>query len=239
MSVTTEDRRLSRAAAARLLRGEPPAGAREARLAAVLAAASARRLSNMEGREALAREHLAMAAFRDARLQPVRPPRRAGLRTTIARAVTIKVGFVAAAVLGLGGVALAATTGNLPGASHAGSSQATSPAGSPRPRPEPPASAGPGEQVPAGLWWLCQNYVGRNANQRAKALDDPAFEDLVDNAGAKDRDRVDAFCAKVLEREPDPHATTGAPTPHLTGPKPHPTTSHPGNGKPSTAPAQH
>jgi hypothetical protein len=234
MSVTTHQRRLRQAAAMRLLQGDPPANEMEARVAALLAAASAPRLSDVDGREAVAREHMAMAAFRDAPALTARSRSRTARRTTLARLVTIKAGIVVAAVLGLGGVAVAATTGNLPGVTHSGATQSSNAPGSVRPRPAQPASMAPGTKVPPGLWWLCNNYIGRNAEQRGKALGDPAFKDLVNNAG-NDRDRVDAYCTKMLQHGPDGMADAHPTHPGVDA-RPHP--SHPAVGKPSMQPGK-
>ncbi|MFI6446387.1 hypothetical protein [Kitasatospora sp. NPDC050543] len=103
-------------------------------LARLLAAAAAPAAEDGE----LPGEAAALAAFREARpAAPVRPPRRRSMSTAaLAQAFSAKAAAVALAATALGGVAVAAGTGNLPGS--LGGRQ-----------PDPPARVAPG--VPSRL----------------------------------------------------------------------------------------
>jgi hypothetical protein len=184
---------VNRRTAARLLSDPATAGPETRRLGALLAAVAApARPGESRG------EAEALAAFRSARLDPVAEPRRPSmLKTAAAKLLTVKIGLICAASLGVGGVAYAASADALPGPLHLGAGSSTSghrphPSGTPSVRPSHPASA-----PPAGLTALCHDYAGRDQDHRRLALDDPRFHDLVGRAGAKDRGRVDAYCAKL------------------------------------------
>jgi len=203
-----------RATAERLLNGGPEAWRTgQVRLAGLLAAASAPARA-----EELASEEAVLAAFiavrpggagavadgsrSAARRLPVRRTRRGSmLKTTLAKLLTIKVGAACAAVLGVGGVAVAASTHTLPG--HLGFGTAPAPASSShRPYPSGTPSARPSHSLPPNLLALCHDYLGRDRDHRGRALDDPHFRDLVDGAGQHDRDKVDNFCNDLEHRWP-------------------------------------
>src|SRR5581483_589197 len=101
---TNEGHRLDRAAAERLLADPTAAGTGQPRLAALLAAVAAppARAALQPG------EAAALAAFRAAHRDPAPQPRRLSmLKTSLAKLLTVKLGVICAAVLGLGGVAVA------------------------------------------------------------------------------------------------------------------------------------
>jgi hypothetical protein len=128
------------------------------------------------------------------------------LKTTLAKLLTIKAGAVCAAVLGVGGVAVAASTHTLP--ANMGFGTAPAPVSSShRPHPSGTPSVRPSHSMPPSLLALCHDYLGRDRDHRAKALDDPRFHDLVDGAGQHDRDKVDNFCADFEHR-----GSSGAPS---------------------------
>jgi hypothetical protein len=114
--MSIQRRRTDRAAAERLLRGTPTAPATGPEpLASLLAAAAA------PGRpDELAGEHAAVVAFRMAHRPPATQPRsRSMIRTAVGKVLTAKAAAVLAATT-IGGVAVAASTGNLP-TQHGGS----------------------------------------------------------------------------------------------------------------------
>jgi hypothetical protein len=239
MSAYERPRRFDRATAEQLLQGGAAAGASQPRLAALLAAAAAPPVRAAKPRG----EAAALAAFQAAHRDPVAQPRRLSmLRTSLAKLLTVKIGVVCAAVLGLGGVAVAATGGSLPGPLHF---HAAPPSGSPSHRPKPSGlptawpTAWPSRAVPPGLLALCQRYAGdKDRDHRVRSLNDPRFGDLVRGAGLKDRDRVDRFCDFILH--PRSGAPSGFPTTRpSTWPKPSgfPTTFPKPSGLPSRAPA--
>jgi hypothetical protein len=207
---------LDRTTAEQLLRGWPGTSPTAKRLASRLAAAAAPALA----RE-LAGEQRATAAFRSAQLHPAIPPRRPTvLKSALAKLLTLKAAAIIA-VVGAGGVALAATTGVMP-----------NPLGD---NPPAPAHSTPGQTHPAGtpapsLHGLCTAYLAHTGEERGKALDSPAFTALINAAGGKDK--VEAFCATLPTpgNETTDHPTgaptthdTGAPPTHPTGPDAHPT----------------
>ncbi|HKT02401.1 MAG TPA: hypothetical protein VJT31_22960 [Rugosimonospora sp.] len=232
---TYEGNRLDRATAERLLNGDwVAAGTGQPRLAALLADAAAppARPARLPG------EAAALAAFQAAHRDPVPQPRRFSmLKTSLAKLLTVKVGVACAAVLGFGGVAVAASSGSLPGPlHHLGLGASPSGSHSPHPRPSggPTAwpsgwpSAWPGHTPPPGLVALCRKYSGQDNDHRGRALDQPGFGDLVKRAGAKDRDRVDRFCDFVLHGGPNGWPS-GFPTVHPSWPRP--------SGEPTGEPA--
>jgi hypothetical protein len=199
MSVRRKPRRLDRATAEQLLTGTGAAGAAHPRLAALLAAAAAPLAATASPRG----EAAALAAFRDAHRAPAPASRASALRTWLAKLLTVKVGLVSAAVVGLGGVAVA-SAGEFSGPPHSAIAPSPSASVGPTAAGDPTASpnASPSQPVPADLVALCQKYARKDADHRAKALDDNSFRDLVNRAGAKDRDIVDGFCAAVLHALP-------------------------------------
>jgi hypothetical protein len=209
MSTRTGKSSIDRGTAERLLRGDRGVG--DHPLASLLAAAKAPACGGE-----LAREELAVTAFRAAHRASVpQPQRRSMIKSAVAKLLTVKVAALAATVVGVGGVALAASTGTIPTPLHAGSPSAShSPADKAKPsdRPSDKASrAAVPSGFPPGLYWLCNDYIGRDADHRGKALDESKFRELVDQAGGKDREMADKFCDKLLKDQP------GAPTAHPTG----------------------
>jgi hypothetical protein len=186
------------ATAERLLGGARGTG--HDRIADLLAAAAA-----PAGSDEFGGESAAMAAFRAAQLHPFpRPQRPSMIKSTLAKILTVKIAALCAGVAGVGGVALAATTGTIPSPLHLGAPSASA---SPRPhpsgKPSIDPSARPGHDgTPPGIAWLCHDYVGKDRDHRGKALDDPKFKELITKSGKKDRDRVDKFCGKLLHDWP-------------------------------------
>jgi hypothetical protein len=218
------NRRMDRDSAERLLGGDPAASGDLAEL--LVAAATPAPAGVVAGEDA------AMAAFRAARGEPLRHPHRSMLRPTAARLLVAKIAALVVVVLGAGGVAVAATTGELP--SLLRMRPATAPgtggtAGHPRPAPSPtpPSSGRPGQsptdpEKTADLHGLCTAYAaGQN-----HLLDTPAFDRLIAAAGGVPR--VAAYCSALLT---SPSAGTTAPEPASPAPPSHST------GKPGTTPA--
>jgi hypothetical protein len=205
-----EPRHIDRRTAEQLL-GPAPMGIRDGHppLAALLTAAT------MPGRPAeLASEQASLAAFQTAQLTPVPRPRRlSAVKSAVMKVLTVKAVAVLAATTA-GGVALAAGTGTLPNPlaqparvtssglsaapptaepssgepSRGGSNNSKSP----KPSKSPDASKAPS---PA-LVGLCRAYSAGNKGKHGKALDNPAFKNLITTAGGKDK--VDRFCQAVL-----------------------------------------
>jgi hypothetical protein len=200
MSNHEEFRPVDRESAERLLRGDRAIRAGHPRLDGLLAAATA----PASGRE-LAGEDAAVAAFAAAQLASPQTPRRISmLKSTLAKLLTVKVAAACVAVGGAGGVALAASTGNLPGPLHKPAahksadpshSAAPRPSGSPSPRPSISAP-------PADLLKLCDRWASHPGDKRQNDLDQPEFGKLVEGAGRKDRDRVDHFCDDLRHAKP-------------------------------------
>ncbi len=241
---TRRRNRLDRDTAERLLRGRPTGAAAASDALADLLMAAAAPARDHE----LAGEEEALAAFRVARLTPATQPRRREMiKSGIAKALTLKLALAAAAT---GGVALAASTGHLPGplggaghATHASSSATANPAAA--------GSSATHTATPSpSMYGLCHAYTAGVAAAPGKALKNPAFTALISAAGGKDN--VAAFCAAVLKAGPgnaSAHPTgkassqagnasahpTGKPSTHATGkPSTHPTpTEHP-TGPPTT-----
>jgi hypothetical protein len=174
-----------------------PAGQR--RLAALVAATTVpARAGELDG------EAAALVAFRAAHLAqiPERRRRLSMLKTTLAKLLTVKVGALCAATLSVGGVAVAASTGALPGPLHHNPPSASAshpskrPSGVPSVRPSHPATP------PPGILDLCHRYIGKDQDHRRRALDEDGFKDLVGQAGGKDRARVDRFCDKLVHDGP-------------------------------------
>jgi hypothetical protein len=199
---------IDRATAERMLRGGRDASRATADdpLARLLAAAAApARPSELE------REEQAVAGFRTAHRLPVPPPqRRSALRSAVPKLLTMKVAALAAAVVGVGAVALAATSGAIPtplpgstpAASHKagdGTVQASDhPSGRPSVRPSTVAVP---SGFPPGLYRLCQDYIGGDAERRGKALGQAKFHDLAAQVG-NNREKADKLCEKLLQERP-------------------------------------
>lgn len=246
-----QGRRLDRHTAEQLLRGAP-AEAPDA-LAGLLAAAAA---PPRDGE--LGGEPAAVTAFLEA-AQHARTPRPRSpsmIKTMWAKLLTAKVAAAAAAIFAVGGVATAAATGTLPFPAG-GSSTAPSAADHARPAassPSAPASTHARDENRTGqpspspsLVGLCHAYDAGNKAEHGKALENPAFTELITAAG--DKSKVDAYCDALLadEAAEPTHATgqpadpgrsdngkdhpNGAPSTHPTGPP----DTHPA-GRPSTRP---
>jgi hypothetical protein len=223
MSMHEDHHPLDRDTAELLLRD--PAARRAHPVGAVLAAAS-----GPAGRH-LAGEDAAVAAFAAARLTSPRFRRIQMLKTALAKLLTVKVA-AAIAALGAGGVALAAGTGTLPGPLHnpPAAHPAVSSSHSVRPHPSATPSSRPSHSsAPGDLAKLCARWTARPGDQRRGALDEPEFGRLVREAGRKDRDRVDHFCAD-LGRPP----AGGRPEIRPSG-----SVRPSGSGKPGPRPADH
>jgi hypothetical protein len=170
------------------------------RLASLLAAAAA-----PAGAEELAGEQEMVVAFRQAHLaDPHSPRRRSMFKLAFAKLLTVKVAAGAAAATVAGGAALAAT-GNMPGPlSELG-------VGALRPAPAESAADHAGEAGAGGigqaspspsLEGLCEAFLAEVADAPGRALESPAFQVLITNAGGEDE--VAAFCAELLpERSGD------------------------------------
>jgi hypothetical protein len=226
MSSHERSRPVDRATAEHLLRGGTDA--RHPRLAAVLAAAAAPR-----GGGPVPGEAAAMAAFRAAQVEPhSRPQRQSMIKSALAKLLTLKIAAVTAGVLGVGGVALAGTTGTLPGPLKFGGPTASH---SPKPEKTGPTTHPSGQRkektAPPGLVWLCHDYIGRDRDHRREALDDNRFRELTEKAGGRDRETADKFCDDLLRRWP---SATPRPRPSGT-PSPH-GTERPDAGKPGDRP---
>jgi hypothetical protein len=245
MSIRTGKSHIDRGTAERILRGGRRASHAMAAdpLVRLLAAAAAPARAGE-----LAREEEAVVAFRTAHRIPVPPPqRRSMIKSAVAKLLTVKVAALAAAVVGVGGVALAATSGTIPSPLHGTAAASHSPASanaqpSDRPSGHPSRAAVP-SGMPPGLYWLCQDYIGRDAEHRGKALDESKFNDLVAKAG-KDREKADKFCDKLLKDQPGgaaPTTTPGGTADHSTrtpsGHKPSEAADAPAN-RPSDLPTQ-
>jgi hypothetical protein len=183
---------------------------------------------------------------------------RSVVKTTVVKLATVKLAIAALATTGTAGVAaLAASTGALPSPftlhapavtpSTSGTRHTTEPSTGDR-RPgaanalPPPASLDPGATshapspptVPSlSLSALCDAYVMGTDAQRLSALEMPDYAALIEAAGGKDK--VDAYCANLLNLTPP----TGSPTPTPTGsstpdPTPDPTTPGPTSSGPTT-----
>ncbi|WP_377270597.1 hypothetical protein [Peterkaempfera sp. SMS 1(5)a] len=211
---TNRSRRIDRATAERLLDGRPvdPDSGRAA-LADLFASAAAPPPADGEQPG----ERAALAAFREARLGPVRQPRRTTMNASAALytgRTGVKAALAALVVTALGGVALAAGTGHLPGAqqdaprsgpaatrrapSGSTGSGAASHGVSPGVRgasvpPSAAASAGPAGSE------LCRSWSAGSLG-RAAARADPAFPGLVEAAGGQQH--ISAYCAAVLHGRP-------------------------------------
>ncbi|MBX6356136.1 MAG: hypothetical protein IRZ05_09830 [Micromonosporaceae bacterium] len=230
MSTRSRKSSIDRRTAERLLRDGRGTG--DHPLAGLLAAAKA------PGRgDELAREEMAVAAFRAARRGSVPlPQRRSMIKTALAKLLTVKAAALAATVVGVGGVALAASTGTIPGTQHstgpaASHSQAAKahPSGTPASHPAGrPSRAAVPSGMPPGLYWLCNDYIGRDAEHRGKALGESKFQELAARTG-RDRDNADKFCDKLLQQGDK----GGAPTAHPTGAAER--TANPAPDKPSQA----
>lgn len=208
----------------------------------------------------LAGEEAAVMAFRTANL--ARPPqsrRRSMLSTTLAKLATAKAAVAVIAVSG-GGIALAAGSGHLPGASGSNHHPTARPEISAPASHHPTRSGTPGtsgasahaagsnaaashNSTPNGspspnLRGLCTAFTAGVGDNPGKALDNPAFTVLINTAGSKDQ--VASYCSTLLgaaHGKPSTHPGSGAPI--HSAPATHPTgapgTGH--SGRPSSHPS--
>jgi hypothetical protein len=225
MSTYEGPRRMGRSDAERLVRGGPDAW-RSSRdpivglLAAVSAPGSARELAGKEE---------ALAAFRATPRDrvPQQPRRWPMIRATIAKFLTVKVAAICVASLSVGGVAVAATTGNLPGPLNLPGpfNDHGSPAAPPTDWPWPSTPSSPGMQTPPpGMLALCQAYLGWDDVHRGTALhEDHGFHELVAQVGAEDREKADRYCDQVMHGPSAPPTAPPSGQPMPTGQPPRPT----------------
>lgn len=166
-------------------------------------------------------------------------------RSLLVRPVAVKIAAGVAVVL-LGGVALAAETGNLPSGTQQRAHELFSPLGVPSPDAGASASTSPtatrppaGETTPSlvpspgnngrtldptspAVLGLCRAWQARQKNPKDKPMTGEAFRDLAAVAGGEER--IAAFCAPLLADDPGLTAPTAEPG------AAQPTPSHPGNG---------
>ncbi|MFF3210182.1 hypothetical protein ACFYYB_05930 [Streptomyces sp. NPDC002886] len=214
-------------------------------LAELLAAAAA-----PAGKSELSGEPEALAMFRAARLDaaaahasvPVRAPVPVSPRRSPLTAAALLASKAAAAVLAvaLGGVAVAAGTGNLPTV-LGGAPERDLPVSSPTPgilaadAPSPEASGRP-SAAPSGLAELCRTFIRATGAHPEEVLAEQRFAALVAAAGS--RHAVPGYCARVQDGEPEP-STSAAPTDPAAAPTRNPraaTPAHPGKPDPSRRP---
>ncbi|MGW9194349.1 hypothetical protein [Micromonospora chersina] len=263
MSFRRSDRPADRAESERLLdaaRAGAPAEPGADALAHLLAAASAPAAPGE-----LAGEEQALAAFRAARAAPApatavapRPRHRFRLGAALAGLAATATAGVAFAAVSLdrgteptpppapstSGSTGAGSTG--PGTPSSSGSGSAGPTGDvPSTAPTPGASGGPGRPASAGqLAGQCHAYLAKSDRQRARALETPAFADLVTAAGGADR--VEGYClALVPEKSPEPapkpSAEGGGKTPsgdERRATPPTPAAPTPRTGKPTSAPGR-
>ncbi|GGN79922.1 hypothetical protein GCM10010112_54970 [Actinoplanes lobatus] len=194
---------MDRTTAESLLRGDRTGLPLDRVLAAAKAPATARELAG---------EAAAVAAFRVATASPAGRARRFPVFwSTLSKLLTVKVAAAAFATTAtVGGVALAANNGALPGPVSAPMAS-VSPSVAPEPKASPytpytpptpytpsasahPRSSGSPSAGPDRVADLCREFTGRDRENRRRALDDERFRELVRQAGEKDRARVEGFC---------------------------------------------
>lgn len=150
----------------------------------------------------LAGENAAVMAFRAARIEPQRG-------FSWRRLLTFKAIAAVVAAIAAGGLAFASTTGIIPGPFKVDPPLPSPSTTATRSAPET-ASASPGAETSASahlsppseaLQGLCQAYLAKPPGERGKALQSPAFSELVAAAGGADK--VDAYCAVPAEGKPE------------------------------------
>jgi hypothetical protein len=176
-------------------------------------------------------EEPALTAFRTAR-----PDRRRARRVwrVVSRALAVKV-LAGVGVLALGGVAVAAGTGNLPAQVQHGAHDLLSPLGVPVPdktgttgnprgsASHPAPGHGPSATAvspPAAFDAVsaCQDWRAAKKDKQGKGMDPVRLQALESAAGGTQR--VEGYCAKLLGADP---AGSPSPTPQPSPtPKPHP-----------------
>jgi hypothetical protein len=192
---------MDRRTADRLLRGDRTGHPLDQVLAAATAPATARELAG---------EADVMAAFRAAAHSPVPRRRSSPLRAAVARLLTLKVAVVALGTSAtIGGVALAANTGALPGPLIDHTPPASTPSSEPTratprqvpttlPQPAPTTTTAAPDRVAQ----LCQEFSLHDRDTRTRALNDGRFGELVRRAGERDRERVEQFCGNRPRNSP-------------------------------------
>ncbi|MFE9693560.1 hypothetical protein [Micromonospora sp. NPDC005806] len=227
MSFRRSDGPADRAESERLLdaarAGRPPTPGADP-LAHLLAAAAA----PADPGELAGEEH-ALAAFRVARANaasvPARAPRRRRLRVGV---TAWAAGLAATATAGAAFAAVsldrpeqpapplaptsAGNTGGSSAASPTGSAGDSPTSGTAGPAPStgvaPTGTGGPGQPAKAEqLTGLCRAYLAKSDEQRVKALEAPAFADLVAAAGGAEQ--VETYCLRLV---PD-QGPKGSPSP--------------------------
>jgi hypothetical protein len=234
MSTREDYRPIDRHTAELLLGGDPAARRAHRRLGELLAAVTA-----PAGRRELAGEDAALAAFVAAQLAPPPRPRRTEmLKSTLAKLLTVKMAATLVALGGAGGMALAASTGTLPGPLHRPApSMPADGSLSTRPHSSGVPAARPGFPPPtADLFELCREYSAQSGAEREPALADPHFGALVKQAGRQDRAGVDHFCADLRKPPPSPSGSgSGSPTGNPSGKPPVRPSARPGSGDTGSA----
>ncbi len=234
---------IGRRDADRLLDGEPTAGHHDELATLLAAAAGPARPDELGGeREAVAgftREFRREARTGAATARPRRPRRR------VAAAAALS-----AVVLAAGGTAYAASTGRLPDAVERvveGMFTGADPTSAPPSQPASPPGGGttptvgasvpvpggdPGGGVPgadqARLTGLCRSWEATRGNPHANAISSEDLRVLATAAGGEER--IEAFCAALLNHAPGPPAPSAASTPDRPG------NPDPGNGRPTAPP---
>jgi hypothetical protein len=159
------------------------------------------------------------------------------MKALLANALAAKVLIGAVGAASLGGVSLAAASGDLPdgpqqaahdlvGAPAPGNSADHRQDGAHRPSPKPTTEASdeatPDATPSPSMVGLCRAFGAGNKDTHGKALDNPAFTVLITNAGGKAG--VAAYCTTVLASapggKPAEHPTPAQshkPAPHVTG----------------------
>lgn len=158
---------------------------------------------------------------------------RVPMKALLANALAAKILIGAVGAASLGGVSLAAASGDLPdgpqqaahdlvGAPAPGNSADHRQDGSHRPSPKPTDEATPDATPSPSMVGLCRAYAAGNKATHGKALDNPAFTVLITNAGGKEG--VAAYCTTVLAAAAGgkptarpTHEPSHKPAPHVTG----------------------
>ncbi|MEU5938227.1 hypothetical protein ABZ807_03405 [Micromonospora sp. NPDC047548] len=165
-------------------------------------------------------EIAAMHAFRRALAGTPLPTPLPSRSRTLARLTGLKVALAGLAVAAAGGVAL--VTGTLPVPLHGGDpapAQSAAPPGGPfitaaPVRSDAPSTKGSTRPSPgASMLELCRAYQAGAGNNPGRALDNPAFSDLIASAGG--RDEVAGYCERVVRDAGAP--TAGHPDPRPAG----------------------
>ncbi|MBM0260351.1 hypothetical protein [Micromonospora sp. 4G55] len=184
-------------------------------------------------------ETAAMHAFRSARAGVPLPAPSPARSFSLARLAGLKVALAGLAVAATGGVALAAATGTLPGPLHRDAPVTPPSAGS---QSTPPTTAGPRSAAPssgqpepsrptpaASILGLCRSYRAAAGDNPGRALDNPAFADLVTPG------RWPGRGGRLLRARGPRHRDPRHPPPHPPSAD-HPTPTERSTSRPSHAP---